>query len=124
MVLRRQSTEQKRRSSFSLPAGQSAASPARRRYSLSGSVWAQIQEDGAPVAVDLYKYHNRPVFYVTMDCCDNFNYVYDAATGQKLGAPSGGISGHGDNKLPDWHRHAERIRRVWTKARDERQLVR
>ena len=82
---------------------------------LPAGLWAAIRKEGAPLTIDLYRYHGRDVLYVTMDCCDNFDYVYDLATAQELGAPSGGWAGHGDGKLPDWSRNAVRLRRLWTK---------
>ena len=74
-----------------------------------------IKKDGKinpPTSVIQYSYKGAPVYYVTAGCCDQFNNVYDANC-TVLGAPDGGITGKGDNKLPDFFANATNKKVVW-----------
>ncbi len=59
-----------------------------------------------------YSYKGTVVYYVKAGCCDQFNEVYDASC-KSLGAPDGGITGKGDNKLPDFFMNATNKKVVW-----------
>ena len=52
----------------------------------------------------------RPVYLFTAGCCDQFNRLYDA-DGRFICAPSGGFTGAGDGKCPDWVQ--EQLSRRW-----------
>ena len=65
-----------------------------------------------PQSVIQYSYKGAPVYYVTAGCCDQFNNVYDANC-NLLGAPDGGITGKGDNKLADFFANATNKKVVW-----------
>ncbi|MBI3138299.1 MAG: hypothetical protein HYZ15_06925 [Sphingobacteriales bacterium] len=65
-----------------------------------------------PQQVDEYEYNGKKVYLFTMPCCDFFNPVYDEQCKQ-LCAPSGGFSGKGDGKCPDFGEKARKLRVVW-----------
>lgn len=67
-----------------------------------------------PQQVDEYEYNGDKVYLFTMPCCDFFNPVYDEQCKQ-LCAPSGGFSGRGDGKCPDFGEKAKKLRLVWKK---------
>ena len=68
----------------------------------------------APVKVEEYSYQGKKVYLFTADCCDQFNMLYDANC-QPLCAPSGGFTGKGDGKCPDFDSTARLVKVVWTK---------
>ena len=70
----------------------------------------KAQTPGA-IGVDLYFYYGRNVLLVTVECCDFFAQVFDM-NGIYMGAPYGGITGHGDNKLPDWFANADFVKNI------------
>lgn len=63
-----------------------------------------------------YEYNGIRVYYITSDCCDNYNTLIDNNCNY-LCSPSGGITGKGDGKCPDFQANAKMIRLVW---KDER----
>jgi hypothetical protein len=65
-----------------------------------------------PQSVIQYSYKGKLVYYVTADCCDKFNEVYDDKC-TSLGAPDGGITGKGDGKLTDFYAMATNKKVVW-----------
>lgn len=65
-----------------------------------------------PESVTHYNYQGRSVYYVVSGCCDQFNEVYDENC-KSLGAPDGGITGKGDNKLPDFYSQVTDKKVVW-----------
>lgn len=65
-----------------------------------------------PESVTHYTYKGRSVYYVVSGCCDQFNEVYDENC-KSLGAPDGGITGKGDNKLPDFYSQVTDKKVVW-----------
>jgi hypothetical protein len=67
-----------------------------------------------PLRIDEYDYKGQRVFYVTEDCCDKYNTVYDENC-NPLCAPSGGIAGTGDGKCPDFNSTAKLIKKIWEK---------
>src|SRR5687767_7516823 len=67
-----------------------------------------------PLRIDEYEYNGGRVFYVTEECCDKFNPVYDGSC-QMICAPSGGITGKGDGKCPDFASHARFVKTIWEK---------
>jgi hypothetical protein len=72
----------------------------------------KIGNSNLPVSVIQYSYKGAAVYYVTAGCCDQFNEVYDAGC-KLLGAPDGGVTGKGDNKLSDFYANATNKRVVW-----------
>lgn len=74
-----------------------------------------VKEDPSltpPVQVDQYTYDGRTVFLVTNGCCDQFNEVYDEQCNY-ICAPSGGLTGKGDRKCPDFNDKAVLVKTVW-----------
>lgn len=65
-----------------------------------------------PESVTHYTYKGRSVYYVVSGCCDQFNEVYDENC-KSIGAPDGGITGKGDNRLPDFYSQVTDKRVVW-----------
>lgn len=65
-----------------------------------------------PQSIIQYSYKGAPVYYVTAGCCDQFNTVYNNKC-EYLGAPDGGVTGKGDNKLPDFFANATNKKVVW-----------
>jgi hypothetical protein len=69
-----------------------------------------------PAEVYQYIYNNRKVYYITSDCCDQFNLLYDSAC-NVLCAPDGGFTGHGDGKCTDFYQTATGKRLIWKDPR-------
>lgn len=69
-----------------------------------------------PAEVREYSYKGKHVFYFSSNCCDKYNEVYDENCNYVC-APSGGYTGKGDMKCPDFKENAKEIRLVW---KDER----
>jgi hypothetical protein len=60
-----------------------------------------------------YSYNNKTVYlFTTKKCCDFLDRLYDENCNY-LCAPSGGISGKGDNRCPDFMQNAQRVKLVW-----------
>ena len=66
------------------------------------------------VQIDEYRYNGNKVYLVTAPCCDQFNTVYDEQC-NAICAPSGGITGNGDGKCPDFSVTATHVKLVWKK---------
>ena len=69
-----------------------------------------------PAEVHEYSYNGKRVFYFSSNCCDRYNEVYDENCNYVC-APSGGYSGKGDMKCPDFKDNAKEVRLIW---KDER----
>ena len=65
-----------------------------------------------PVQVDEYLYKGKKVYLFTAQCCDFYNMVYDDSC-KNLCAPSGGFTGRGDGKCPDFDSTAKLVRTIW-----------
>ena len=68
-----------------------------------------------PTQVDEYEYQGKRVFLFTMPCCDQYNSLYDLNC-NVICAPSGGITGKGDGKCPDFQTNAKHIAVIWKKS--------
>ncbi len=66
---------------------------------------------------DAYEFNNQKVYLVKYQCCDFFDELYDENC-NRLCAPSGGYSGKGDGKCPDFVKNAKLIKTVW-KSQEE-----
>ncbi len=69
-----------------------------------------------PAEVQELRYNGRRVFLFSSNCCDQYNEVVDEGCNYVC-APSGGITGKGDQKCTDFSDKAQLIRVVW---KDER----
>lgn len=65
-----------------------------------------------PLEVNEYLYNNKTVYLFTARCCDQFNVLYDANC-NTICAPSGGFSGRGDGKCPDFEKNAKLVKLIW-----------
>lgn len=63
-----------------------------------------------------YNWRGQKVYIVSETCCDQYETVYDACF-NGLCAPSGGHSGQGDGRCPDFHRQATDEQLVWRDPR-------
>lgn len=68
-----------------------------------------------PERIEEYLYNGKTVYLLTAPCCDQYNTLYDDAC-QMLCAPTGGFSGRGDGKCPDFAKTAKLVKLVWTKT--------
>ncbi len=69
-----------------------------------------------PAEVNEYMYNGKKVYLFTADCCDQFISLVDASC-NTICAPSGGITGTGDGKCPDFDEKAKHIRLIWKDSR-------
>jgi hypothetical protein len=65
-----------------------------------------------PVQVDEYLYKGKKVYLFTAQCCDFYNMVYDDSC-RNICAPTGGITGKGDGKCPDFDSTAKLVKNIW-----------
>jgi len=78
---------------------------------------AQIQQilsepvRNPPAMVWKWEVDGQTYFYITSDCCDQFNYLYDTAC-NIVCAPDGGITGDGDGNCPEFSGQIEKTL-VW-----------
>src|SRR6188474_1147564 len=63
-----------------------------------------------------YLYNGQQVFLISADCCDQYMTLVDKNCNY-ICAPSGGITGKGDGKCPDFYEKAQHIRLVWKDPR-------
>ena len=54
-----------------------------------------------PGSVWEWKVDGKTYYYITSDCCDQFNYLYDDNCNEVC-APDGGFTGDGDGQCPDF----------------------
>jgi hypothetical protein len=75
---------------------------------------AIIQRSNSPLEIWSYQYNNQIVYLAKGDCCDQYDQVY-ASDCSLLCAPSGGFSGKGDGKCPDFYDRATNGIPIWKK---------
>lgn len=68
-----------------------------------------------PAAVWKWEVDGQTFYYITSDCCDQFNYLYDTAC-DIVCAPDGGINGEGDGNCPEFSGQIEKTL-VWEDQR-------
>lgn len=66
----------------------------------------------SPVQVDEYLLYGKKVYLLTAQCCDLFNDLYDQNC-TKICAPTGGFTGRGDGKCPEFSKEAKLIKTIW-----------
>lgn len=66
----------------------------------------------APIEVEEYIYKGKKVYLTKSQCCDNYDLLYDENC-KEICAPTGGFSGRGDGKCPDFIKEAKLIRSIW-----------
>lgn len=60
-----------------------------------------------PASVWEWKVDGRTYYYITSDCCDQFNYLYNYNCNEVC-APDGGFSGYGDGNCPQFKGQIEK----------------
>ena len=60
-----------------------------------------------PASVWEWKVDGKTYYYITSDCCDQFNYLYDDKCNEVC-APDGGFTGTGDGNCPPFNGPVER----------------
>lgn len=63
-----------------------------------------------------YTYQGRRVYTISADCCDQYNTAYDECL-NPICAPSGGFTGKGDGRCPDFSSAATNGKLVWRDPR-------
>ncbi len=64
----------------------------------------KIKKEGIrnpPAEVWKWEVDSKTYYYITSDCCDQYNYLYDDNC-NRVCAPDGGITGAGDGNCPDF----------------------
>jgi hypothetical protein len=69
-----------------------------------------------PAQVWRWEVDEQTYYYITSDCCDQYNYLYDENC-NVVCAPDGGISGMGDENCPDFVEQIEKTL-VWEDSRN------
>ena len=54
-----------------------------------------------PAAVYQWETEGKIYYYITSDCCDQYNWLYDTSC-DVVCAPDGGFTGMGDGNCPQW----------------------
>ena len=78
----------------------------------------QIKNDpvrNPPAEVWQWKVDGKTYYYITSDCCDQYNYLYDDECDQVC-APDGGFSGTGDGNCLNFSGSIEKVL-VWKDSR-------
>jgi hypothetical protein len=78
----------------------------------------KIKKEGVrnpPAKVWKWEVAGKTYYYITSDCCDQYNYLYDNNC-NKVCAPDGGDSGTGDGNCPDFNGPIEKTL-VWEDSR-------
>jgi len=68
-----------------------------------------------PAEVWKWEVNNEVYYYVTSDCCDQFNILYNENC-VSVCAPDGGITGNGDGNCPEFNNTIEKTL-VWKDLR-------
>lgn len=69
-----------------------------------------------PGSVTQFRYNGQTVYYITADCCDQYNELYDSNC-NLLCAPDGGFTGHGDGRCADFHSRKSNEKLIWRDSR-------
>jgi len=69
-----------------------------------------------PTQVWKWEVDEKTYYYITSDCCDQFNYLYDTNC-ELVCAPDGGITGTGDGNCPEFTGDITKTL-VWEDQRD------
>ena len=69
-----------------------------------------------PIQVWRWEADGQIYYYITSDCCDQFNYLYNENC-EIVCAPDGGISGEGDGNCPEFATEIEKTL-IWEDSRN------
>lgn len=64
-----------------------------------------------PTEIKEYTFNGETVYLSIMPCCDRLNIIH-SVTGEEL-CKTGGITGKGDNKCPEFYKEAKLIKTIW-----------
>jgi hypothetical protein len=70
-----------------------------------------------PAKVIEWSYHGEKYYYITSDCCDQFNYLYDDNC-KIVCAPDGGFTGGGSGDCPDFSDGTLTTKVIWEDDRN------
>lgn len=79
----------------------------------------QIQKEprwNPPAEVNEYSYEGKTVYLFSSPCCDQYNNLYDKEC-NLICAASGGFTGKGDRKCPEFFEKAKHVKLIWKDAR-------
>src|SRR6185312_9029967 len=65
-----------------------------------------------PQSIIQFTYHNKRVFYIPAQCCDQYSLVLDENC-SVIGHPDGGIAGGGDGKPANFFKDATDSVTIW-----------
>lgn len=60
-----------------------------------------------PTQVWKWEVDGNTYYYITSDCCDQYNFLYDENC-NVICAPDGGLTGNGDGNCPDFNGQIEK----------------
>ncbi len=69
-----------------------------------------------PAQVWEWKADGKTYYYITSDCCDQFNLLYDESCNEVC-APDGGFTGAGDGNCPDFQGQIIKTK-IWEDLRE------
>jgi hypothetical protein len=72
--------------------------------------------ENPPSTIKKCTYKNKPVYYISSPCCDQYNYLYDE-NNQIICAPDGGFTGRGDGKCTDFSLDKNNCELIWQDSR-------
>ncbi|MEY4930135.1 MAG: hypothetical protein RI909_859 [Bacteroidota bacterium] len=84
------------------------------KESYPGCLQTMIKSANSPLEIWSYLYNKEIVFLAIADCCDQYDVVYSSNC-TVVCSPSGGFSGQGDGKCPDFFNKATKGTLVWKK---------
>lgn len=65
-----------------------------------------------PQSIIQYTYHNKIVFYVPPQCCDQYSDLFDDNC-NLVGHPDGGFTGGGDGTIRNFFKEAKDPQTIW-----------
>ncbi len=69
-----------------------------------------------PASITQYTYNEQIVYYITSDCCDQYNQLFDSNC-NLICSPDGGITGGGDRKCTDFKNKKTNEKLIWKDPR-------
>ena len=65
-----------------------------------------------PKQIDEYLYKEKKAYLLMAQCCDQFDMLYDENC-KEICSPTGGFSGRGDGRCPEFIREAKLVKTIW-----------
>jgi hypothetical protein len=96
------------------PATPAAANPAWVDEMIAAFQAAPVANP--PQSITRYEYKGQTVYYVPAQCCDIPSILYDAE-GEEICLPSGGSTGRGDGRCPDFAGERSGETLIWRDSR-------